>query len=164
MLSDHPTAPPPAQQPSWLSAAIHDLATIADAGQLDALVAEFSAACRPVPPLAERQRQTRRPTAAREIAQAASHLLGLPVADCERIAVDALSVDRWTAQALDLIREYRTEAVTDGRPIGERLVSMYQSHGLDAMVGGGTDDGGRPAIGDAAERASERIQRMRRRA
>lgn len=159
------TRPSPTRPPSWLSAAIHDLATIADAGQLDALVAEFSAACRPVPPLAERQRQTRRPTAAGEIARAASHLLGVPVEDCERAAVDVLTVGQWAEAALHLIREYRTEAVTDGRPVGERMMDLYRCHGLDAMLDGGTDDGCRPAAsGDAAERASERIQRMRRRA
>jgi len=113
--------------PAWLSAAMIDLAAIDANGQLSELLLAFTAECRAqggsaAPGVEHRQRETStmQPGAvarARDVARAAAQLFGLPAAECERIARDALLRDPWRDIALGLIDEYRPKsAPTATRP------------------------------------------------
>jgi hypothetical protein len=109
-----------ANAPSWLAAAIADLAAIDANGQLSELLLAFAAECRaqggstaPDAERRERETSTMRPGAAvraRDVARAAAQLFGLPAAECERIARDVLLRDPWRDIALGLIDEYRPQS------------------------------------------------------
>jgi hypothetical protein len=107
-----------------LRQAIADLAAIDEAGQLGELRAAYAAECRRVAGHGrpcERDLQTMQAPErwrADDIARAAAELLGLPLAECERVAHDVLVRDPWRDIALALIAEYRPQPTTwaqDGR-------------------------------------------------
>jgi hypothetical protein len=128
--------------PSYLPQAIHDLAAIADEGNLSDLQFAFAEECRKaggLPHEAERRKlvnhmQANARVKARDIARVASHLFGISRDECERVALDVLLCDPWTTVALNLIEDYRQAAVdqavetkmkpaprNNGKPAARRL-------------------------------------------